>query len=168
MTSIPALTFGADSKRNLDTAVKFLIAGSLPSAAILAMPANVPPVAAVAANRGILAALLPNFAYSSKAEGADFRSKFSLLLPVNLRLAAMLNSTLKAIGVLPGAVSVSNLVADGVTLAAIPGVTNLEMLIYSLAESNADISIAPLVIGGISYLKLSADYLIVTAGGGGT
>lgn len=163
MTSIPTLAFSADAKKNLDTAVKFLVAGSLPSPAIAAMPTNIPPVAASPANRGISATLLPFISYSSKAQGTDWRSKFSVVLPVNIKLAAMLGSTIAAVGALAGAGNVSNLAGGGVDL-AIAGVTNLETLIYALAEGSADVSIEPVVIGGVSYLKLSADYVFTPGG----
>lgn len=165
MTSIPTLAFGADAKKNLDTAVKFLVAGALPSPAILAMPAHTPAIPASAANRGVLATLLPLISYTSKAQGTDWRSNFSVVLPVNVKLAAMLGSTIAAIGVLAGAGNVSNLAGGGVDL-TVAGVTNLETLIYSLAASSTDVSIAPVVIGGVSYLKLSADYVFTPAGGG--
>jgi hypothetical protein len=164
MTSIPTLAFGIDAKKNLDTAVKFLVAGALPSPAIVAMPAHVPPIPALVANRGIVATLLPFISYSSKAQGADWRSKFSVVLPVNIRLAAMLGSTIAAITILPGAGNVTNLVGGGVDLVAVPGVTSLETLIYALAENSADVSIEPLVIAGVSYLKLSADYVFTPGG----
>jgi hypothetical protein len=165
MTSIPTLAFGADAKKNLDTAVKFLVAGALPSPAIIAMPAHVPPISASVANRGVVATLLPFISYSSKAQGEDWRSKFSVVLPVNIKLAAMLGSTIAAIGILPGAGNVTNLAGGGVNLTAGGGVTNLETLIYSLAEGSADVLIEPLVIGGVSYLKLSADYTFTLGGG---
>ncbi len=167
MTSIPTLAFGADAKKNLDTAVKFLVAGALPSPAIVAMPAHTPAIPASAANRGVLATLLPLISYTSKAQGTDWRSNFSVLLPVNIKLAAMLGSTIAAVGVLAGAGNVSNLAGGGVDLAAVTGVTNLETLIYSLAESSTDVSIAPVVISGVSYLKLSADYVFTPAVDGG-
>ena len=173
MTSIPALAFGTDSKKNLDIAAKFLIAGALPAPGIIAQPTRVPPIPAVALNRGVLATLqppqvalqspaqppaLPPFFYSSRQSGTNWHSKFSLLVPFDLRLATMLGDNLPAVLPLLGAVAVGNLATTGLTLPAVAGVSSLEQLIYSLASSNTDVAIESIFIGGGNYLKVSADY----------
>lgn len=165
MTTIPLLAFTTDPKKNLDIAARFYCAGAAATPPIVAKPTNVPPIPAVPLAAGVAATLLPSFSYESKAaaNGTDWHSKFSLLLDRNEKLEAMLGNTLAAIIPVSGVTNVANLIATGVSL-TVAGVTTLEQLIYSLAAVNVDVTMANMLIGTNSYLKLSADYTFTPAG----
>jgi hypothetical protein len=165
MTSIPSLAFGTDGKLNLDAAAKFLIAAALPSTLITAAPTNVPPVPGVAVTRGVNAALIPHFSYDSRETSAtEYRSKFSLLVPKNLRLATMLGSEIAGIEGLSGSTAVPNLLPSGTNYAG--PITLLERLVYSLAKDHGA-TITQIIVGGSSYLKITCDQVVTISGGGG-
>jgi hypothetical protein len=163
MTSIPSLAFGTDGKTNLDTAAKFLIAAALPSPAITAAPNNVPPIPVTTLTRGINALLLAHFAYNSSKTATDLHSKFSLLVPNNPRLAAMVGDNVAGILPLAGASTVSNLAAGGTNYSGT--LDTLEKLVYSLAKDNGA-EITHLVVSGGSYFKIVVDQVVPIAGGG--
>jgi hypothetical protein len=161
MTSIPTLAFVADNKRNLDIAAKFLIAAALPSAGIAAAPTNVPPVASFTKTAGVAAALLPSFYYDSTLSPTELHSKFSLLLPMNQRLATMLDSKLAGIGTL-STIDVPNLVGGGTNYTAASGVTTLEKLVFVLAKDHGA-TITSVIVGGATYLKIVVDQVVPIA-----
>jgi hypothetical protein len=169
MTLIPFLAFTAnDSKKNLDTAIKFLVAGALPSPAIPANASNVPPITLQSVARGVAIALLPAFKYESMATATgDWRSKFDVIVPTNPRLEAMISDPLKAITGHVGTVNIPYLKADGVSITPAGGITTLEALIYSLAAANSDVQMTKVNIAGSVYHKITADYTFVPNTGGG-
>jgi hypothetical protein len=170
MTAIPLLAFTAtDNKKNLDTAIKFLVAGALPSPEILANASNVPPITLQSVARGVAASLLPAFRHESMATPTgDWRSKFDVIIPTNPRLEAMIGNPLKAITGHVGTVNVPYLKADGVNLTPAAGITTLEALIYSLAAANSNVQMTKVIIAGSIYHRVVADYTFVpTAPGGG-
>jgi hypothetical protein len=109
-------------------------------------------VAAVPAKVGIKPEVLALTTYQS----TDTQSIFTVFLPCNLVLEAMYGNKFKAIFPWNGAGNVPRTIADGITLPAISGVSNLEQLLFyyaSLPDSGATID--SVVIGSNTYYKIS-------------
>lgn len=164
MATIPSNAFEPNNSfKNLETAVRFYVAGCLSSPAIIAKPANVPPIPAAPVNPGILATLTPFFNYSSRyLPDNRYLSKWSCLIAINERLATMLNNPLLAIASITNAGSVANLVPTGVNI-QMSGVSNLEQLIYSLASGSPGIYIDKVRIANVDYVKIWTDRIIPSA-----
>jgi hypothetical protein len=159
MTIIPAQNiFSANPAINLDIAAK---AAALPSAEIPAAPPTIP--AKIAAAGGVPAVLQQFFKYKSTETTADF----SLLLPLNSRLAAMLGSELAGIQSIPRLVAVAFAgTANGVAAPAIAGASSLEQFIYALAATTAGAMIETEIIAGQTYRKITGSYQKTPTGGG--
>jgi hypothetical protein len=160
MATIPLQAFHAsEASFNLDIAAKFYVAGAQATSAVTANLANVPPITAIPAAPGVAATLLPHFSYESKpAPSGQIRSKFSLLLDYNEKLAAALGDTSKAIVSIPGVANVPNFKTSLANL-SIPGATTLEAAIYKLAAANSNVTMSQLQVGTANYIKIAADYL---------
>ena len=155
MTAIPSQNiFSSNAATNLDIAAKFLIAAALPSAEIPvklpAIPTRVLPIT------GVSLPLQSFFKYKSTASTANF----SLLVPFNSRLAAMLDSEMQAIESLPKLTSVIFAgTATGVAAPILAGVANLEQLIYALAITFSEgVLIETEIIAGQVYRKITGNY----------
>jgi hypothetical protein len=164
MATIPSNAFEPNNSfKNLETAVKFYVAGCLSSPAIIAKPTNTPPIPATPVNLGVLATLTSFFNYSSRyLPDNRYLSKWSCLIAINERLATMLNNPLLAVASITNAGSVANLVPTGVNI-QMEGVTNLEQLIFSLASGSPGVYIDKVRIGNVDYVKIWTDRIIPSA-----
>ena len=128
------------------------------TAAILATAA-VLPIAGVVAKPGIRQEVLA----VTKYESTDTNSKFSVFIPCNLALEAMYGDKFKAVTAWLGGGNISRVIADGVTLPAIAGVTNLEQLLYYYAsQSGSGATIDRVVVGSNTYYKITKDAPLTT------
>lgn len=142
-------------------------------AAVPAFPAKpatplVPAVAAITAVAGVAAkkGLDPLVLAETKYESTDTLSKFTVFVPCNLTLEAMYNDRFKSIGNWVGAGNIVRVIADGLTLASIPGVDTLEKLLYHYAsQPDSGATITKVVIAGNSYFKIMREIELTPFGG---
>ncbi|WP_309736737.1 hypothetical protein [Chamaesiphon sp. OTE_75_metabat_556] len=131
------------------------------TAEIVAFPA-VPGVPGVPNKGGIDPLVLAQSYHKS----TETNSEFCLFIPCNLHLEAMYGNKFKAVMPWIGSGNVNRVIADGVTLPAIDGVTNLEQLLYyyaSLPDSQATIN--KVVVGGRTFFKIMKNAAFISSGG---
>jgi hypothetical protein len=152
-----------------------LFAGSPAIAAGAAVPAFPAKVATAAIAAAAAVAAVPGVPNSggidplvlaqSYHRSTDTNSEFCVFIPCNLNLEARYGDKFKAVMPWIGGSKVDRLIADGQTLPAIDGVTNLEQLLYyyaSLPDSQATID--KVVLGSRTFFKIVKN----AAFGGGT
>jgi hypothetical protein len=131
------------------------------TAEIVAVPA-VPAVPGVPNKSGIDPLVLAQ----SYQKSTETNSEFCLFIPCNLHLEAMYGDKFKAVMPWIGSGNVNRVIADGVTLPAIDGVTNLEQLLYyyaSLPDSQATID--KVVVGARTFFKIMKNAAFISSGG---
>jgi hypothetical protein len=133
-----------------------------PATAAIAAAAAVSAVPGVPNNGGIDPLVLAQSYHKS----TETNSEFCLFIPCNLHLEAMYGDKFKSVMAWIGSSSISRVIADGVTLPAIEGVTNLEQLLYHYAMlPNSQATIDKVVVGARTFFKIMKNAALV---GGGT